>query len=179
MVHSYCCVHHLLWYTYGLMFYCLVWFTFTVCFISGYGSLLKCDCSTHSGTLRFQWWISFFQVHLPCMIIRCTRFTPRHWFNLSVRFTYSFFEVIFITGSLIITIFILLTPSSLKHHDWIIVGQVHFCGIGLFTWLGSLIKIVFISLLLVHLWAIMLLSFQQVHSSQRLIDYYPWFTWFF
>ena len=88
MVHSYCWVHHLLWYTYGLMFYCLVWFTFTVCFISGYGSLSKCDCSTHSGTLRFQWWISFFQVQLPCMIIRCTRFTPRHWFNLSVRFTF-------------------------------------------------------------------------------------------
>ena len=60
--------------------------------------------------------------------------------------------------------------GSLKHHDWIIVGQVHSCGIGLFTWLGSLRKIVFISLLSVHLWAIMLLSFQQVHSSQRLID---------
>ena len=64
----------------------------------------------------------------------------------------------------------MLTLGSLKHHDWIIVGQVHSCGIGLFIWLGSLRKIVFISLLLVHLWAIMLLSFQQVHSSQRLID---------
>ena len=110
------------------MFYLRLWFTSEVwLFHAFWYTPFSAISFIFSGSLRWYDYSSH-SVHSTPLIYLSVRFTRRHKFYRIQRFAHNY-------------CFILLILGSLKHHDWIIVGQVHSCGIVFFTWLGSLLWI--------------------------------------